>query len=462
MVLVYPKYSLILGLLMGLAIADILTLEGQRPESPETPRSRRICNFDEDTRTYNIADLLLCMNDLATMIIAQQNANYNKIIWSRIDEEARQSHPIPHYPRVFDGASSSNHYITETIASLLTGGLPLPSLPNLFDLASFTRPGNNLFGALSSIARYDDLKCIPRILCEVASGSTPGSLAYRQTSASPSFGPSTLFWLLTAVDLSGSSPILTFGRAALIGYANRGRPYSCYREYPRCPQNPEQLILYLNNYNGGFFRFFNSHSGNYYRPSQFPYYPFSKSSGNIENFMISFDETSSELQTNTSFQIYGIRMCNQAPDTFPQVYLGPEADRTGTGKLTLDNSNHYEEKNEDTNNILSTKIKKSESNKIVFPTNKQENDSQLYRIVKSFNTFNDLSMDHNSKMDSSHRDHKFSDEEYIRENDNIKYVDRINYDEKPYLESHEYENRNPYFTQDNYYEDTSVFTFPNN
>jgi hypothetical protein len=34
--------------------------------------------------------------------------------------------------------------------------------------------GVNLFDALSSISRHDDLRCVPRILCEVASGNPPG------------------------------------------------------------------------------------------------------------------------------------------------------------------------------------------------------------------------------------------------------------------------------------------------
>lgn len=40
--------------------------------------------------------------------------------------------------------------------------------------------GINIFNALSSISRYDDLKCVPRILCEVASGKPPGR--YKQAS----------------------------------------------------------------------------------------------------------------------------------------------------------------------------------------------------------------------------------------------------------------------------------------
>lgn len=48
-----------------------------------------------------------------------------------------------------------------------------------------------------------------------------------------------------------------FGRAALLGYNARGDPRSCTTAYPTCPRDPDQLINYLNNHNGGFFRFFN-------------------------------------------------------------------------------------------------------------------------------------------------------------------------------------------------------------
>lgn len=48
-----------------------------------------------------------------------------------------------------------------------------------------------------------------------------------------------------------------FGRAALLGYNARGDPRSCQTAYPTCPRDSDQLINYLNNHNGGFFRFFN-------------------------------------------------------------------------------------------------------------------------------------------------------------------------------------------------------------
>lgn len=55
---------------------------------------------------------------------------------------------------------------------------------------------------------------------------------------------------------SEASPILSFARAAVLGYSSNGNPAMCYRAFPRCPRNPDKLVHYLNNHNGGFFRFF--------------------------------------------------------------------------------------------------------------------------------------------------------------------------------------------------------------
>lgn len=69
------------------------------------------------------------------------------------------------------------------------------------------------------------------------------------------------------------SPLLMFGRAALLGYNARGDPRSCTTAYPTCPRDPDQLINYLNNHNGGFFRFFNQQLPQYapqYAPFQRP------------------------------------------------------------------------------------------------------------------------------------------------------------------------------------------------
>lgn len=53
------------------------------------------------------------------------------------------------------------------------------------------------------------------------------------------------------------SPILLFARAAFLGLSSKGDTKVCLNSYPLCPKDPDQLVNYLNNHNGGFFRFFN-------------------------------------------------------------------------------------------------------------------------------------------------------------------------------------------------------------
>jgi hypothetical protein len=50
------KYPLILGLMMGLAAADAFTAE--RTGALEGPKLK-LCDFQDDTKTYDIDDLLL-------------------------------------------------------------------------------------------------------------------------------------------------------------------------------------------------------------------------------------------------------------------------------------------------------------------------------------------------------------------------------------------------------------------
>lgn len=59
--------------------------------------------------------------------------------------------------------------------------------------------------------------------------------------------------LISAVP--STSPLLVFGRAALLGLSVGER--SCDTAYPKCPRNEDDLLYYLNNHRGGFFRFFN-------------------------------------------------------------------------------------------------------------------------------------------------------------------------------------------------------------
>ncbi|CAG5056963.1 unnamed protein product [Parnassius apollo] len=108
--------------------------------------------------------------------------------------------------------------------------------------------------ALTSIALYDDRQCVARLLCEAASG---GALGSSQTLQSVT-GLQPLLTLLSAYSGISSNPLFVFGRAALLGMSSKNNPASCRYAYSLCPTDPEQLVYYLNNHNGGFFRFFNA------------------------------------------------------------------------------------------------------------------------------------------------------------------------------------------------------------
>lgn len=67
-----------------------------------------------------------------------------------------------------------------------------------------------------------------------------------------------LFRLLAAYNGASVSPLFVFGRAVLLGMTSKNNSGSCRYAYSQCPNDPEQLVHYLNNHNGGFFRFFGS------------------------------------------------------------------------------------------------------------------------------------------------------------------------------------------------------------
>jgi hypothetical protein len=73
-----------------------------------------------------------------------------------------------------------------------------------------------------------------------------------------------IFRLLTVLNFGDTSPLMVFGRAILLGITAKSDPNTCFSAYPTCPREPDRLVDYLNNHNGGFFRFFGT---------QQPYYP---------------------------------------------------------------------------------------------------------------------------------------------------------------------------------------------
>lgn len=68
--------------------------------------------------------------------------------------------------------------------------------------------------------------------------------------------------MLNTLNIADVSPVILLGKAAVIGIVSRGNDKQCGASYPNCPNDPDELINYLNNYNGGFFRYFNGlHAG---------------------------------------------------------------------------------------------------------------------------------------------------------------------------------------------------------
>ncbi|XP_012277679.1 uncharacterized protein LOC105698207 [Orussus abietinus] len=243
------------------------------------------CNF-RGYKVYNTTDLLKCMNELASNVLNQSKAS-GEVKSRHLRDSPRSrvnfqfSHGRTGRPEVdpfsyyySSKPSNSFHPSTPIAASpRLEYYQPGTRYPNLLGPNSADGPGSILYDALTSIARYDDFKCIPRILCEVASGTMPGSGSSQQREFQlENLGVNALISLLSVLSSTESAPLLNFAKATLTGYSSKGNPGNCFKEYPRCPRNPDDLVNYLNNHNGGFFRFFKSIRGNAGNtPQQGPY-----------------------------------------------------------------------------------------------------------------------------------------------------------------------------------------------
>ncbi|KAG5681822.1 hypothetical protein PVAND_011230 [Polypedilum vanderplanki] len=105
--------------------------------------------------------------------------------------------------------------------------------------------GSQFSKALEDISINDDLQCVPKLLCQmIRNPSKPNQL--------PSFlNIPGMTAIISA--LPSTSPLMNFGRAALLGLGGG----QCDSAYPKCPRDDNQLLYYLNNHRGGFFRFFN-------------------------------------------------------------------------------------------------------------------------------------------------------------------------------------------------------------
>jgi hypothetical protein len=100
-----------------------------------------------------------------------------------------------------------SQYIQQGIASHYTGHSPFgQQIFNQFPGALGQNPGeqfntphfppggsSSLTGALASIATHDDLRCVPRLLCEIAAGGRPGySVSNQRDSVLPFVNSETL------------------------------------------------------------------------------------------------------------------------------------------------------------------------------------------------------------------------------------------------------------------------------
>lgn len=180
--------------------------------------------------------------------------------------------------------------------------------------------------------------------------------------------------------LTETSPILNFARAAVLGYSNKN-PAMCYRAFPRCPRNPDKLVHYLNNYNGGFFRFFSG--GEYGSYPQSSYASRGRGCGvdlsrATFKFQILYKLNRFRFSTDNS-EFLG-ESKRKAP---PPGIAGAEADRTGTGKLKFDisvltASQEYGKSFFPRENILKN------SGRVIFPDHEESGDRPLKnRIPKS-------------------------------------------------------------------------------
>ncbi|CAL7936561.1 unnamed protein product [Xylocopa violacea] len=220
----------------------------------------RYCDFDEARKDYNATDLLQCIDELAVDLADRESGGLTNGRGQKNGSTGRQISFMDVFSGIFNDAATSDQSNPQPTSVYQQSNYPsgTVALSPGFQL--------NLLDALSTISRHDDHKCVPRILCEMASGRLPGrSLGKRGSGFFEFLGRNVFTDWLTKIDVAAASPLLYFGRAMILGYSNRGNSRACYEAYPKCPRDMNGLIYYLNNYNGGFFRLFSRFHGGKYR-----------------------------------------------------------------------------------------------------------------------------------------------------------------------------------------------------
>ncbi|XP_046426533.1 uncharacterized protein LOC124182829 isoform X1 [Neodiprion fabricii] len=304
-----------------------VSVKKQHESSGQEPSGLNPCNINSEVKTNSVSDLLKCIENLA------EDSKSASFAFPKDQETQGRQRPGSY------GFANGG----------LGGALYRPGRPKdppqypfgsgLYGSEGYAESSDlGLADALTSISQYDDLKCVPRLLCEIAGGSKPGGGNYKASSLG-SFGMNTVLGLLTGYNFEEASPLLGFAKAALLGYSSKGDPSVCYEEYVRCPKNPRALVHYLNNHNGGFFRFFKN-----------------------------------TRHSNVAQSSNGIGYARTRP-ALPPGLSGPESDRTGTGKLKFDNPDPLLRQDE-TERILHPF---HEYSKVVFP----EDEKSGTRVSKS-------------------------------------------------------------------------------
>ncbi|KAL5293046.1 hypothetical protein ACFFRR_011673 [Megaselia abdita] len=177
----------------------------------------------------------------------------------------RPTPPARPPPNYFGGGSqtpvpqqSNSQYASQfsnflgPLSNLLGGGGASSGTP-----ASSNSMGNNILQGLEQISRNDDLECVPKVLCQMV-GNPQRRVQLPSYITSPG-----LQAIISA--LPAASPALIYGRAALLGLTGGER--TCSSTYTKCPRDEDEVLYYLNNHRGGFFKFFNEPGGSPYKPT---------------------------------------------------------------------------------------------------------------------------------------------------------------------------------------------------
>ncbi|CAG4985419.1 unnamed protein product [Colias eurytheme] len=327
---------------------------------------------------------------------------------------------------------------------------------------------SRLTEALTSIALYDDYQCVPRLLCE-AGGGALGSASALPTGLQP------LLTLLSAYGGISSNPLFVFGRAVLLGVSSKENPSACRYAYPQCPSDPEQLVHYLNNHNGGFFRFFNSPQQGQQNVQQFY--------NHLQNYQIDQQNTQQfsgdNGQQNQNFgyglyqqQSYGNEQQNNINSGYgfqnPNPYLNngnkygfayPYNDRlkkgykiqkriqnkpnsiendefpsNNNGKWSFPDKDDFEESEDDYNTVKDTR----ESKTLKFPETNTNYVQEYTRKTRGFvfpNNFNYYTNYYGQTTDDN-----FVNENKVNDYNNNK--NKYNYNTEKYITSNKYNNYN--------------------